>query len=187
MYCAFRGMVRNLARSVFAVAFLIAAPVTAQDRRIVVFGEAGHAALGHADSQQGRAPIFGGGAAFHLTPHLVIEGDVQGGRVEHVFGRRHHDFTELTMTASLLFRAPSRGRIHFIAGGGLALQRAHTVIDEPPFRGIDEVERLNLWHGRIGADWDASRRLVIRTDAVAWIGEGLDWVVGGRVGLGYRF
>jgi hypothetical protein len=28
---------------------------------------------------------------------------------------------------------------------------------------------------------------VIRTDAVGWIGEGLDWVVGGRVGLGYRF
>jgi hypothetical protein len=123
-------MTGKLTGSVFGLALLIAAPVSAQDRRAVIFGEVGRATLGHADSQQGRAPIFGGGAAFHLTPHLVIEGDVQGGRVEHVFGRRHHDFTELTMTASLLFRAPSRGRIHFIAGGGLALQRAHTVIDE---------------------------------------------------------
>jgi len=184
---AFRGMVRRLTGSVLGLAFLIAAPATAQDRRVVVFGEVGRATLGHADSQVGRAPIFGGGAAFHLTPHLVIEGDVHGGRVEHVVGRRHSEFTELTITGSLLFRAPSRGRIHFIAGGGLALQRAHTVIDEPPFRGVDEVDRVKLLHARIGADWDVSRRLVIRTDAVGWLGEGLDWVVGGRVGLGYRF
>jgi hypothetical protein len=182
----FRGMVGKLTGSVFGL-FLIAAPVSAQDRRAVIFGEVGRATLGHSDSQQGRAPIFGGGATFHLTPHLVIEGDVQRGRVEHVFGRRHHDFTELTVTGSLLFRAPSRGRIHFIVGGGLALQRAHTVIDEPPFRGVDEIERVKLLHGRIGADWDVFRRLVIRTDAAGWIGEGLDWVVGGRVGLGYRF
>jgi hypothetical protein len=72
-------------------------------------------------------------------------------------------------------------------GGGLGLQRAHTVVDEPPLGRVDEVKRLNLVHGRIGADWDVFRRLVIRTDAVVWLGEGLDWVVGGRVGLGYRF
>jgi hypothetical protein len=69
----------------------------------------------------------------------------------------------------------------------VALQLAHTVIDEPPFRGVDEVESVKLVHGRIGADWDVFRRLVIRTDAAVWIGERLDWIVGGRVGLGYRF
>ncbi len=128
-----------------------------------------------------------GGAAFHLAPRLIIEGDVHRGRVEHVFGRRHHEFTELTITGSLLLRVPRRGRIHFVTGAGLALQRAHTVVNEPPFGRIDEVERLNLLHGRIGADWDVSGRLVIRTEAVVGIGEGLDWVVGGRVGPGYRF
>jgi hypothetical protein len=184
---AFPGMALKLTGSVLGLAFLIAVPVTAQDHRAVIFGEVGRATLGHSDSQQGRAPIFGGGAAFQLFPHLVIEGDVQRGRVEHVFGRRHHDFTELTVTGSLIFRAPSRGKLHFIVGGGLALQLAHTVIDDPPFRGVDEVDRVKLAHGRIGADWDVFRRLVIRTDAAVWIGEGLDWVVGGRVGLGYRF
>jgi hypothetical protein len=180
-------MVRTLTGSVFGLALLIATPVPAQDRRAAVFGEVGRATIGHDDSQQGHAPIFGGGAALHLTPRLIIEGDVHRGRVEHVFGRRHHEFTELTITGSLLFRVPSGGRIHFVTGGGLAMQRAHTVVNEPPFGRIDEVERLNLLHGRIGADWDVSGRLVIRTDAVVWIGEGLDWVLGGRVGLGYRF
>jgi hypothetical protein len=28
---------------------------------------------------------------------------------------------------------------------------------------------------------------VIRTDFVLWMGEGLDWVAGGRAGVGYRF
>jgi hypothetical protein len=84
-------------------------------------------------------------------------------------------------------RVPSRGWIHFVVGGGLALKRAHSVIDEPPFRGVDEVARIRLLHGRIGADWDVFRRLVIRPAAVGWMGDGLVWVVGGRVGLGYRF
>ena len=186
MLRALSGMVRELTGAILGLAFLIPAPVSAQGRRAVVFGEAGRATLGHADSEQGRAPIFGGGLAFHLTPHLVIEGDVHSGRVAHVFGRRHHEFTELTLTGSLLYRAPSRGSIHFIVGGGLARQRAHTVVDEPPL-GRHDVDWLRLLHARAGAEWDASRRIVIRTDAVAWIGEGLDWVVGGRVGLGYRF
>jgi hypothetical protein len=29
--------------------------------------------------------------------------------------------------------------------------------------------------------------MVIRTEGVLWFGEGLDWVVGARAGLGYRF
>jgi hypothetical protein len=122
-----------------------------------------------------------------LIPPLVIEGDVQGGRVGHVFGREHHNFSEVTVTGSLLFRTPVRGRARFVAGGGLALQRAHTEFEEPPFGRVDRVDTFNLLHGRIGADWDASTRLVIRTDAVLWIGGGLDWVIGGRMGLGYRF
>lgn len=87
------------------------------------------------------------------------------------------------MTGSLLFRVPAGGKIHFVSGGGLARQWAHTVVNEPPFGRVGEVEWLNLLHGRIGADWDVSGRLVIRTDAVVWIGEGLDWMVSGRVGL----
>lgn len=79
------------------------------------------------------------------------------------------------------------GRVHFIAGGGLALQRAHSVFDEPPLGRIDGVETIRLLHGRIGAQWDGSSRIVIQGDAVLWIGGGLDWIVGGRVGLGYRF
>jgi hypothetical protein len=180
-------MGRTLRGSVFGLALLIATPVAAQDHRALVFGEVGRASIGHSDSQQGRAPIFGGGAAFHLAPSLLVEADVHRGRVDHVFGRRHHDFSELTLTGSLLWRVPRGGRIHFVTGGGFAMQRGHTVINEPPFGRIDEVERLNLLHGRVGADWDVSRRLMIRSHAVVWIGEGLDWVVGGRVGLGYRF
>ena len=180
-------MVRTLRGSVFGLALLIATPVAAQDHRALVFGEVGRASIGHSDSQQGRAPIFGGGAAFHLASGLLVEADVHRGRVDHVFGRRHHEFTELTMTGSLLWRAPRGGRIHFVTGGGLAIQRAHTVINEPPFARVNEVERLTLLHGKAGADWDVSRRLVIRSEAVVWMGEGLDWVVGGRVGLGYRF
>jgi hypothetical protein len=169
------------------VSCVIAAPASAQDRRAVIFGEVGGADIGHADSQQGRAPISGAGAAFHLIPRLVVEGDLHRGRVDHVFGRQHHSFTEVTVTGSLLFRTPVRGTAHFIAGGGLARQRAHTKFDEPPFARIDRVETLNLLHGRIGAEWDASTRLAIRTDAVLWIGGGLDWIAGARVGIGYRF
>jgi hypothetical protein len=29
--------------------------------------------------------------------------------------------------------------------------------------------------------------MVIRTEGVLWFGEGLDWVVGARAALGYRF
>lgn len=179
-------MRRALRGTVFGLALLIATPVAAQDHRAVVFGEVGRASIGHSDSQQGHAPIFGGGAAFHLAPGLLVEADVHGGRVDHVFGRRQHEFTAVTITGSLLWRAPRGGRIHFVTGGGLAMQRAHTVINEPPFA-VDDVERLTLLHGKAGADWDVSRRLVFRSEAVVWMGGGLDWVVGGRVGLGYRF
>lgn len=169
------------------VACLMATPVSAQDHRAVIFGEIGGASIGHADSEQGHAPIFGGGVAFYLAPRLVIEGHVHGARVDHVFGRQNHVFSEVTLTGSLLVRAPSRGRVHFVAGGGVALQRAHTEFDEPPIGRVDDVETIRLLHGRVGADWDASSRMVIRADAVLWMGGGLDWVVGGRVGLGYRF
>jgi hypothetical protein len=29
--------------------------------------------------------------------------------------------------------------------------------------------------------------MAIRAEGVMWFGEGLDWIVGGRAGLGYRF
>ena len=168
------------------VVSLFAAPVWAQERRAVVVGTIGGASLGHADSEQGNAPIFGGAVGLHLTPRLVVEGDVHTARVSHVFGRDHHDFTETTFTGSLLFRSTPDGHAHFIAGGGAGLQRAHTVADDPRFR-IDRTETIRLLHGRIGAEWDISSRMAIRTEGVMWFGEGLDWVVGARAGLGYRF
>jgi hypothetical protein len=165
---------------------LSAAPVWAQERRAVVVGTIGAASLGHADSEQGHAPIFGGGVGFHLTPRLVVEGDVHTARVSHVFGRDHHDFTETTFTGSLLFRSTPEGPVHFIAGGGAGLQRAHTDAADPRFR-IDQTETIRLLHGRVGAEWNISSRIVIRTEGVLWFGEGLDWVVGARAALGYRF
>jgi hypothetical protein len=180
---------RRLTGPLVAIALVVwlAAPASAQDRRAVIFGSVGGASIGHADSEQGKAPIAGGGVGFHLTPRLVVEGDVHAARVSHVFGRENHDFSEVTFTGSLLYRAPVSGRVHVVAGGGLGLQRAHTDVDEPPFFRIDQVETLRLLHGRLGAEWDISSRLVIRTDFVLWMGEGLDWVAGGRAGVGYRF
>jgi hypothetical protein len=165
---------------------LVAAPARAQDRRVVVFGTIGGAGLGHADSEQGKAPIFGGGVGVHLTPRLVVEGDVQTGRVNNVFGRARHDFTQTTFTASLVFRSTPEARAHFLAGGGAALQRAHTDLDDPPLH-IDRTETIRLLHGRIGAEWELSSRVSVTTEGVLWFGEGLDWVVGGRAGLRYRF
>ena len=192
--CAFRYMVfsRKAGRAGFILACAVAVsfistPAAAQDRRAVVYGRIGGATLGHADSEQGKAPIFGGGAAFHLTPWLVVEGDVHTGRVTQVFGREQHDFSQVTYTGSLLFRSSPDARAHFVAGGGVALQRAHTDFNEAPFGRVDRVETVRLLHGSMGADWDLSSRVVLRTEGVLWFGAGLDWVVGGRVGLGYRF
>ena len=168
------------------VVSLFAAPLQAQERRALVVGTIGGAGLGHADSEVGHAPIVGGAVGFHLTPRLVIEGDVHTARVSHVFGRDHHDFTETTLTGSLLFRSTPAGRVHLIAGGGAGLQRAHTDLDDPPFR-VNRSETIRLLHGRIGAEWDISSRIAFRAEGVMWLGEGLDWVVGGRAGLGYRF
>lgn len=168
------------------VVSLSAAPAWAQEHRAVVVGTIGAASLGHADSHQGNAPIFGGAVGFHLTPRLVVEADVQTARVSHVFGRDQHDFTETTLTGSVLFRSTPGGHAHFIAGGGAGLQWAHIDIDEPPFR-IERTETIRLLHGRAGAEWDLSRRMAIRTEGVMWFGDGFDWVCGARVGLAYRF
>jgi len=171
----------------FALVFsLLAAPVGAQERRAVVVGTIGGGGLGHADSEQGSAPMFGGAVGVRLTTRLMVEGDVHTAHVSHVFGRDHHDFTETTFTGSLLFRSTPAGHAHFIAGGGAGLQRAHTDADDPRFR-IDRTETIRLLHGRIGAEWNISSRMAIRTEGVMWFGEGLDWVVGARAGLGYRF
>ena len=178
-------MIARVARFAVVVS-LFAAPVWAQERRAVVVGTIGGAGLGHADSEQGNAPMFGGGVGFHLTPRVVVEGDVHTARVSHVFGRDHHDFTETTFTGSLLFRSTPDSHVHFIVGGGAGLQRAHTDADEQRFR-IDRTETIRLLHGRVGAEWDLSSRLAIRTEGVMWFGEGLDWIVGARAGLGYRF
>jgi hypothetical protein len=175
------------ATACLAIVMLAATAASAQDRRAVLFGDAGVASIGHADSEQGTAPIFGTGIAFHLSPHLLVEADVHTGRVEHVFGRPQHDFTEATFTGSLLFRSGAAPGLHFVAGGGLAAQRAHTEFDEPPIGRIDRTETVRLLHGRLGVDWDATDRLVLRTHGVLWMGGGLDWVAGLRVGLGVRF
>jgi hypothetical protein len=173
--------------SAFALAgLLMATSASAQDRRAIVFGTIGGGSIGHADSEMGNAAIFGGGAGVHLTPRLVVEGDVQGARVSNVFGRARHDFTETMITGSLLFRSTPDGRVHFLGGGGVGLQWAHTDLDDPPFR-IVETERIRHLHGRAGAEWDVSSRLAIRTEGVLWFGTGLDWVVGARGGLSYRF
>jgi hypothetical protein len=169
------------------VAVFCAGPVSAQDRRGLIFGDAGAASLGHADSEQGKGAILGGGAAFRLTPHLLVEGEVHGGRVDHVFGRDQHTFSQVTLTGSVLLQTHPRQSAHFVIGGGLALQRAHTEFREPPLRPVDRVETIRLLHGRVGADWDLSNRWVLRTHAVLWLGAGLDWIAGGRLGLGYRF
>ena len=171
----------------FALVFsLFAAPVWAQPRRAVVAGTIGVAGLGHADSEQGKAPIYGGAVGCHLTARFVVEGDVHTARVSHVFGRDHHNFTQTSFTGSLLFRSTPGGRLHFVAGGGAGLQRAHTDADDPPFR-IDRTQTIRLLHGRIGAEWEISSRMLIRAEGVMWFGDGLDWIVGARAGLGYRF
>ena len=94
----------------FALVFsLFAAPVRAQERRAVVVGTIGGAGLGHADSEQGNAPIFGSAVGFHLTACLVVEGDVDPPTSATMFGRDHHDFTETTFTGNLLFRSTPHG------------------------------------------------------------------------------
>ena len=195
MVLALRGMKvfrrRKLSRYVLTGAILAglsnAAPVAAQDRRGVVFGHVGAASIGHADSEQGKAPVFGGGIGFHLTPRFVADADVHRARVTNVFGREQHEFSQVTVTGSVLFRSSPDARAHFLAGGGLAVQRAHSEFTETPFGHIERVETIRLLHGRIGAEWDLSSRLMIRTEAVLWFGEGLEWVVGGRAAVGYRF
>jgi hypothetical protein len=163
------------------------AEAVGQERRLTAFGDVGFASIGHADSEQGKAPLIGGGAAFQLTRHVAIEGDVHGARVRHVFGREHHDFTQVTVTGSLLVSAPVAGRARLLAGVGWGLQRAHIEFDTPPIGTVKRSETIRLLHGRIGAEWDASDRVVVRTLGVLWIGSGVDWVLGGRVGVGYRF
>src|SRR5688572_17511942 len=158
------------------VACIVATPLFAQEHRALVFGELGGANIGHADSEQGVGPIWGGGAAFFLTPNIAVEGDVHTGRVTHVFGREHHDFTQTTVTGSVLFLVPAGARVRFLAGGGLAVQRAHTMFNEPPIGAVDDVETIRLLHGRAGVEWAVARRVVVRTDAALWMGGGLDWV-----------
>jgi hypothetical protein len=178
---------RLVVGSAVLVTLSIAAPASAQGHRGIVLGHIGGASIGHADSEQGTAPIVGGGIGIHLTPRLLVEGDVHGGRVTQVFGREHHDFSQLTFTGSLVFRSSPDAPAHFVAGGGLALQRAHTDFNEPPLGRVDTVETIRLLHGKIGAEWNVSSRMVIRTEGVLWFGDGLDWVAGARAGLGYRF
>ena len=176
--------------NVFTAATLLfvlsSATALAQDRRGLVFGQFGIASIGHSDSKQGNAPIFGGGAAIDLTPRVVVEGDVHGASVHHVFGRPDHDFTELTATASLLYRAFADRRAHLLAGGGVGVQRAHSAFVVAPVGAVDRTDTLRLWHWRAGAEWDVSNRTVLRAEYMSWFGEGLDWVMGGRLVVGYR-
>ena len=175
------------ATCVLLAALTIAAPASAQERRGFVYGSLGGASIGHADSEQGRAPIYGGGVAFQVASPLVIELDVHRASVEQVFGREQHDFTQLTVTGSLLFRAPLAEKADFLAGGGLGFQRAHTDFTLDPFGRVDRTERIRLLHGKAGLQWDLLDDWAMRAEGVLWMGSGLDWVAGGRVLLGYRF
>ena len=166
---------------------VFATPVSGQDLRWAVFGAAGLASIGHADSEQGNAPVLGGGVTFRMVRSLLLEGEVQGAHVRNVFGRPDHDFSELTFTGSLLFRASPERKAHFLAGGGWALQRARIQFDAPPVGHVDRTETLSLVHGRAGVEWDVSRRVLIRGEAVLWFGAGVDWILGGRAIVGYRF
>jgi len=166
---------------------MLATPVAGQDRRWAVLGTAGLASIGHADSEQGNAPVVGGGMAFKMLRSLLLEGEVHSARVRNVFGRADHDFSELTFTGTLLFRASPERRAHLVGGGGLALQRARIEFDVPPIGHVDRTEWLRLIHGRAGVEWDVSHRVLMRGEAVVWLGAGLDWVLGGRAGVGYRF
>ncbi len=186
--CAFEGMRKPVSIAGSLLAFtLAAAPASAQEPRALVFGQFGVASIGHADSEQGTASIFGGGVSFNVTPHLVVEGDIHTGRVSHVFGREDHEFSQMTVTASVLYRTPGGGSVHFLAGGGLGVQRAHVEFEIPSIPPVDRVETLRLLHARAGVEWDVSQRVVVRPEAVLWMGGGLDWVAGGRVAVGYRF
>jgi hypothetical protein len=171
---------------VFAFA-MTAVPAGAQESRAAVFGHVGGASLGHDDSEMGNAPIVGGAFAFALTPRLVVDADYHAARVTNVFGRAHHDFTPQTFTASVLFRSSPSARAHFLGGGGVAVQRAHTERTDPSFGVVDETEIVRLLHARAGVEWDLSKRLALRTEGLFWMGGGLDWVTGGRVAIGYRF
>lgn len=165
----------------------LSSPAAAQEHRAAVFGTAGFAGIGHADSEQGKAPIYGGGIALHLTPRLIVDADVHGARISHVFGREHHDFSQVTFTGSVLFRSSPEARVHFLGGGGVAVQRAHSEFTQTPVGLVENTETIRLLHGRAGAEWDLTSRWVLRTEGVFWMGGGLDWVTGARVGVGYRF
>ena len=169
------------------VVLALADAAAAQDRRAVVFATIGGASIGHADSEQGKAPIFGGAIAFHLTPRLVVDGDVHGATLDHVFGREQHDFSQVTATASLLFRTAGTRGLHFVGGGGFGVQRARVDFTLPSTGRVTRTETLRLLHGRAGMEWDLTDRVVLRTEGVLWFGSGVDWVLGGRAGIGYRF
>jgi hypothetical protein len=173
--------------SAFAAAMAGAVPASAQEYRLVVFGHVGAAGVGHDDSEMGKAPLFGGGLAIRLMPDLVVDLDVHTAQISNVFGRSHHDFTQQTFTASVLFRSSPAARVHFLGGGGLAVQRAHTELTDPQFGFVEETDAVRLFHARAGVEWDLSPRLALRTDGLFWMGGGLDWITGGRVAIGYRF
>ena len=172
-----------------AIVLLCTCPVrvSAQEGRTVLWGQIGLVNVGHSDSEQGNAVMLGGGVGFQVLPRLVVEGDVHRTAVDHVFGRDQHEFSAVTMTGSVLYRAPAGQRVRVLAGGGMALQRARARFTEPSIGSIDARETLRLLHGRGGIEWDVARRFVIRTEGVLWMGGGLDWVLGARAGVGYRF
>ena len=164
-----------------------ASVTSAQERRGLVFGQAGFASIGHADSEQGKAPIVGLGGSLQLAPWLLVEGDVHHARISNVFGDDNHSFAETTLTGSLLYRAFRNRRVRLVAGGGLGVQRARSMFAVASTGQIDVRETIRLWHGLVGGEWSVADRVVIRTDSVWSFGDGLDWVVGGIMLVGYRF
>ena len=69
----------------------------------------------------------------------------------------------------------------------MGVQRAHSAFNMPLLGAVDRTETIRLWHWRAGAEWDLSNRTAIRAEWVSWFGEGIDWVMGGRLSVGYRF
>ena len=167
---------------------LSATSAFAQERRTTVFGTFGAASIGSNDSKQGDAPLVGGGVSFQWKRWLAADGDVHGARVRNVFGRADHTFREITLTGSLLFRRAVTRRVQLLTGGGIAVQRVDSEFPVAPSGRIDQSQTLDLLlHGRVGAEWGVSDRVVLRTEGVLWFGNGLDWILGARAGLGYRF
>jgi hypothetical protein len=104
---------------------------------------------------------------FTLTPRIVVDADLHGARVGEVLPRYQHGFSQLTFTGRVLFRSSPDARAHVLAGGGLAVQRARSEFTLEPFGFVESTETVRVLHGRAGAEWDVSSRVMKAGDQPA--------------------